>query len=266
MDVGTNLIFTGYDWHEYFSRDGHFLATVSTNGVMQIWDVGRKVLWRQLTNTTGEAVPIIFFADGNKLITWSERDNLLHEFNLATGLEIQSWPAPTQFDVATITPDERFCLAIGEGSGVLRNLADESQTKLDLDALEIDTGSYSPDGKLFAIASSLGYARVWDTATWQPVTLRGFLQGVHGMGFSKDGRRLATGSDENEAVKLWDTESWQEVLTLGGQGTGFGGVRFSPDGNTIAWGNTTTLYLWRAPSWAEINAAEAKEKAESKQP
>jgi MATE family multidrug resistance protein len=43
-----------------------------------------------------------------------------------------------------------------------------------LDVLELDVGSYSPDGKLFAVASSLGYARVWDATTWQPVaTLRG---------------------------------------------------------------------------------------------
>ena len=46
---------------------------------------------------------------------------------------------------------------------------------------------------------------------------------------------------------------------------------FSPDGNVIG-----TLNLWRAPSWADINAAEAKDptspgyggqgKAETKQP
>ncbi len=29
---------------------------------------------------------------------------------------------------------------------------------------------------------------------------------------------------------------------------------------------TGTLHLWLAPSWAEINAAEAKEKTEIKQP
>jgi hypothetical protein len=51
---------------------------------------------------------------------------------------------------------------------VLRNLIDGSQTKLNLDALEIDVGSFSPDGKAFAIASSLGYARVWETASWRP--------------------------------------------------------------------------------------------------
>jgi WD40 repeat protein len=98
-------------------------------------------------------------------------------------------------------------------------------------------------------------------------TLGGFLKGVHSVGFSMDGKRLATGSGDQEAVKLWDTESWQDVFTLEGQGTGYIGVGFSPDGNTLVWGNQTgVLQLWRAPTWEEINAAEAKEKAESKQP
>jgi WD40 repeat protein len=114
----------------------------------------------------------------------------------------------------------------------------------------------------------MGYARVWDTASWRlAATLRGFLKGAHAVGFSRDGKRLAIGSGDQEAVKLWDTESWQDVFTLEAKGSGFMSAWFSPDGNTLGWGNQSgVLHLWRAPSWAEINAAEAKEKAESKQP
>ena len=116
-----------------------------------------------------------------------------------------------------------------------------------------------------AVASDLGYARVWDTATWKLVaTPGGFLNGAHAVSFSADGKRLAIASNNKEAVKLWDTESWQEVFTLEGQGTGFQGAYFSLDGNTLGWGNQTGLYLWRAPMWEEINAFEAKEKASSK--
>jgi hypothetical protein len=62
-------------------------------------------------------------------------------------------------------------------------------------------------------------------------------------------------------------DSWQELLTLEGAGSLFGLTAFSPDGNAIGTlSNDGILNLWRAPSRAEINAAEAKEKAESKQP
>ena len=77
------------------------------------------------------------------------------------------------------------------------------------------------------------------------------------MAFSPDGKRLATGSQGKEAIKLWDVESHQELLTLEGQGSTFNRMAFSPD-DAILGCNTGRglLHLWRAPTWAEIEAAE----------
>lgn len=263
LEVATNI------YSSCFSSDGRFLAVCWTNGIIQVWNPSQRVLLHQLTNTTGNVWALNFLADGKKLITFSFRDNLLHEWNLTTGAEIQSWPAPVTFDgAAQLTPDERSYMAIGrEGDVVLRILADASQTKVDLGVLEAYNAFFSPDGKLLAVTSSLGFAKVWDVATWKLVaTIGGFLNGVKPSSFSPDGKRLALASNGKEAVRLCDTDSWQDVLTLECQGTGVGGVSFSPDGNDLIWGNNTTLYLWRAPSWAEINAAEAKEKTDAQQP
>jgi WD40 repeat protein len=77
--------------------------------------------------------------------------------------------------------------------------------------------------------------------------------------FSANGRRLAIGSNGREAVKLWDLDSRQELLTLAGHGYIFGDIQFSPDGNTIAArSGQGSLHLWRAPFWAEIAAAEKR--------
>jgi WD40 repeat protein len=60
-------------------------------------------------------------------------------------------------------------------------------------------------------------------------------------------------------VKLWDLTTGQEVVTLEGTGMLFHFTRFSPDGNLIAAINGDgKAHLWRAPSWAEIEAAEKK--------
>ena len=252
-----------------FSDDGRFLAVNWTDGSLQVWDVSQRVLLYRLSHPAGKVTAQKFRAGGKRLITWSESDNLLHEWELPTGVETQSWPAPGAFSSIGLSPGGRESIAIGrEGEIALRNLDEESGRKLDVDILEGDIGSYSPDGKWCAIASSLGFARVWETATWQEVaTLRGFLKGAHSVGFSADGQRLAVGSGDNEAVKLWDTESWQEVFTLEGRGTGYMGTWFSPDGNTITWANQSgVVHLWQAPSWEEIHAVEAKEKAEAKSP
>ena len=263
LEAGANIL------SSCFSPEGRFLAVNRTNGILQVWDVAQRVLLHQLTNAPGNVLAQILVPDGKRLITWSEHDNLLHEWDLTTGLERQSWRAPEAYNGVELSPDGRQCVSFGrEGGVLLRNLADRNQRDLSLDVLEGDMGRYSPNGKLFAVPSSLGYTRVWDVASWRQVaSLGGLLKGAHSVCFSADGKRLAVGSGDQEAVKLWDTESWQDVFTLEGQGTGYIGTWFSPDGNTIAWGNQTgALYFWRAPSWEEIAAAEVKEKPEIKQP
>ncbi|HTY87489.1 MAG TPA: protein kinase [Candidatus Acidoferrum sp.] len=253
LEIGTNL------YAPYFSRDGRSLAVGSTNGVLQIWDVSRRSLGRQWTNTTGLVKPLSFLSDDNKLITWSAVSNLLHEWNLTTGLELQTWwTSSSVFSGFCLSPDERSCMAIGHlGDVVFRNFVDESQTNVNLDVPYGVRASFSPDGKLLAVASEFGYARVWETATWREVaTLRGVLPGVHSVAFSGDGKRLATGGGTGEALTLWDTDNWQEVLMLEGQGTGYA-ISFSPDGNAISTMNVTqNVDIWRAPSWEEIAAAE----------
>ena len=253
-----------------FSTDGRYLAAGSHNGVLQIWDVTRRQLYQQWTNGMGAVAPDSFLAEGNKLITWSDKDGLLHEWDSATGRELWSWRKPGVWQGAlAISPDEQSCVSIGyEGDVTLKNLTDGNQTSLNLDILEGACASYSPDGKLFAVASDLGFARVWNTVNWQPVaTAGGFLNGAHSVAFSPDNQRLAIGSGGREAVKLFDPESWQIVFTLEAPGNDFQQMAFSPDGNTLGWLNQENmLYLWRAPSWDEINTAEAKVKAEGKRP
>jgi eukaryotic-like serine/threonine-protein kinase len=262
LEVRTNID------SDCFSPDGHFLVVGWTNGVFQVWNPSQRVLLYQMANATGWAENLL--DDGKKLITFSERDNLLHEWNLTTGVEIQSWQAPVGLELSfhpfALAPDKRSLLACGEGNSILRNLVDQSQTYPNLDILEAGNGIYSPDGRLFAVSSSLGFARVWDAASWKSVaTLGGFLNGTKAVNFSPNGKRLAVASNGREAVRLYDTDSWQDVFTLKGQGYGLD-ASFSPDGNTLVWQSESALYLWRAPSWAEIHAAEAKDTVDSIQP
>jgi len=84
------------------------------------------------------------------------------------------------------------------------------------------------------------------------------------MTFSPDGKRFFAGSMGERRLRLWDTESWQELFTIEAQGGSQVEADFSPDGNTLAALDATgILQLWRAPSWEEIAAAEAQEKAEA---
>jgi len=123
----------------------------------------------------------------------------------------------------------------------------------------------SPAGGLVASATYGGLVRLFDPAKGEWIeSLHGHLNGAFSVAFSQDGRRLISTSGGREAVKLWDVGTRQELLTLGGGGSFLLAALWSADGDMILAGQP--WQAWRAPSWEEINAAEAKEKAEGKQP
>ena len=104
---------------------------------------------------------------------------------------------------------------------------------------------------------------VWDLAQQPPHRLaRTRLHGIPYLGFSPDGRRLITsGPWSRDAVKLWDLEIGRELAALTGEPGIYYGVGFSPDGKTLYAGSFSgTLLLWRAPSFADIEAAETPDK------
>jgi WD40 repeat protein len=161
--------------------------------------------------------------------------------------------------MSTFSPDDQCMVAFdGERGGLLHHLATKQDTRLDLK--QVSGTAFSPNGRLLAAVSILGIGHLYETATGRKTaTLQGFLQGAHSVSFSPDGQRLAIGSNGNEAIKLWDVESLQELLTLKGQGSMFNSVAFSPDGNILASINSQgLLHIWRAPSFDDIARLEAQ--------
>jgi WD40 repeat protein len=215
-----------------FSSDGKLLVLAGWQDPrrMEIREVttGRLVLQSDIRMTFPEYRPLVGFADaGRKLVAANRR---------SAGLEVAFWDL-TRPEQPPIRHNER---------GFLRGL------------------SISPDGRWVAAGSEAGIVVLYDATTMERRNvLQGTMQSVFSVAFSPDSRSLASGSGGREAIKLWHVETGQELLTLPGKSSILTDIAFAEDGNTLLLGRFRqpgSWQMWRAPSWAEITAAEAKGK------
>jgi WD40 repeat protein len=102
--------------------------------------------------------------------------------------------------------------------------------------------SFSPDGKLFAIADNM-HLRLWDAATGELVgLLAGPRETIRALAWSPDGKTLATSSGSK--VKLWNVATRQELTTFLGSNVAYWHA-FTADGSLMVADAMNTIRLWR---------------------
>ncbi|HEY9174488.1 MAG TPA: protein kinase [Verrucomicrobiae bacterium] len=257
LELGSNVLAA------CFSPDGQLLAAASPEGTIQLYDLQRGEPLRAIASGDGWELPVAFLSRSNHLLTQQFRGGDFRVWEVTTGREIRQWqPAAPAFPWKNTVSSEGHWLGVMNGDGVVQllDLVSGQERRLVLNLKQVNGAAISPDGRRLAAVSVLGMGQLCDLTTGQEIaTLHGFLQGAHSVAFSPDGKRLAIGSNGNEAIKLWDVESRQELLTLKGRGSIFNATTFSPDGNVLASCNSQgLLHLWRAPSFNDIARAEAQ--------
>jgi WD40 repeat protein len=262
--VGTNLS------DALISEDCKWLAAGLSNGVVEVWDLERRTRTRQLHSEAGLSVPSAFLRRGKHLLL-SDWGRIYEEWDLTAGQKVTNWPGPATWKSRPVVRGERWCLMTGQPTKdapnqiILRDLQTGQQSCTNLSQGDAYGGAISPNGEHLAVPNSWGRISVFRIPTLEPVVaFRGFFQGAHSTAYSPDGSRLAVGGGGIEAVKLFDSTNYRELLTLPGKGTIFWDTQFSQDGNWLGSVNLNGgLHLWRAPSSEEIAALEAKQKADS---
>jgi WD40 repeat protein/serine/threonine protein kinase len=244
-----------------YSPDGTLLVSGSLSGKIRVWSCAERCLLRELDGHNDPIYGLYFRADGTRLLSVDVKGK-------AIWWDTRTWQAGQTFVVefaggGAVSPDGRL-LAIGDATGALRWLNAETG-----DLLATTAGpphpavrvAFSGDGSQVAGVSEYGTVALWDPSSFKLIAaFQGHMQGAQGVAFSPDGRRLATGGGTDlDAIKLWDLSTRRELMTLPGQGSLFLIVAFSPDGQWLAACSFEgKLHLWRAPSWAEIKAAEKR--------
>jgi WD40 repeat protein/serine/threonine protein kinase/tetratricopeptide (TPR) repeat protein len=212
----------------------------SPAGSINLWDA---VTGQLLLSLRGHKRPIhslAFSPNGERLASAGGEDRTASIWDAKTGKRLHTFQADG-FNVVSVafSPDGTRLVTGGIRDGIKAWDASTGQAlKSPPSGKAVISVAYSPDGKYLAAVANERLVKVWQANTG---TLEQSYAGAPDVAFfqvafSPDSRRLAVVG--HEVVKLWDTATWREVLTLQGKWSNerecFPRLAFSADNRQLA--------------------------------
>ena len=237
-----------------FNHDGTLLASGDGDSVVVIHDVAGGTVLRTLQGQPGKIDSVAFSADGRRLVSGSNNRTIYL-------WDMQDSASPPKPEVL-----------IGHGNGVIgvvfsadgKSLFSAGfedtliawqvtppphQAALAANGAGIGALAVSRDGGVVASGGEDGTIRLWNRASRErqadPTRLEGHRGLVRALAFSADSSLLASGSDDDRRVLLWDVATGRELKQLDGE-RDVTAVAISPDSTLLAWAceGKETIQLW----------------------
>jgi WD40 repeat protein len=212
-ETNTHLVgHSGYIRDLRFSPDGAWIATVSWDRSVRVWDAGTGQNLQVLNGHSDRVHQVAFRQDGCQLISVSE-DRTARFWSLAAG----AW-------------HQRLSESPCEGG---------PRKAVRSAAIRMNSASFNQKGTLLATASTDRRARIWDLVKGtRSQLLPQQSQNVLATAFSPDERLLAVGEGSTQRsrtpseVRLYDWRNGTELAKLQVEGRARS-VQFSPDGRFL---------------------------------
>ena len=177
----------------------------------------------------------------------ARQQRALGDAGTAALLALEALPDKAADNVRPYVPEAEF-----ELNGALRDLRERIVLGHDKAVL---SAAFSPDGKRIVTAFQDKTARVWDSATGQPIgePLKGHDSIVYSAAFSPDGKRIVTASYDKTA-RIWDAATCRPIgEPLRGNEGAVWSAAFSRDGKRIVTASQdTTARVWDAENGKPI--------------
>ncbi|HEY9606173.1 MAG TPA: serine/threonine-protein kinase [Allocoleopsis sp.] len=242
------------------SPDGKLLASGGDDKTIKLWNLETGKLLRTLTGHSDIVESVTISPDG-KLLASGSNDKTVKLWNLQTGQEIRTLTGFSYFVVSVaISPDGQTLVSGADKiylwhlpTGSLISTIPNSSGNTVVASLAI-----TPDGKTLVSGSNWGQVSLWNLQNLlngcqgaQPCSpthvVSAYTGWVDALAISPDGKTLATGSDRESKIDLWNASTGQPRTTISNHVTSVESLAFSPDGKTLVTnGEDGKIEIWRS--------------------
>lgn len=284
------------------SPDNKSVAVMMGNDTIELWDIATATRTRtidgyepdrdanKMAMDTGGRVAVrlvlsnknrlvksdLAFSPDGKTIAASLGNATVRQYDAGSGMEVGATPGHVS-GVMALGSDGRTTVTVSKESVWVWNATAGQVRHWPLYPAAV-AAVVSPDAKRVVTSSTGGVIRIWDTTTGEKIrdidTKRGDVAGI---GFSPDGKIIATKAELNSALNLWDAATGAHIRTIGQDGDPvFSGGRvmldisgmqtpaivFSPDGRLIAaTADKKQVGIWDAASGTLVSEIPAPSRA-----
>jgi WD40 repeat protein len=251
-----------------FAADGT-LITVSRDRTISSWDLAKgreQNQWSYPENVAGTA----FSPDGQTVATWSwhneDKDKGVEFWEATTGKPKKGWIAPNLKQILGVrfTPDGKEVL-IGAQHGAMIWDPATGKSRYKIAGPKAQEIAFSPDGRTVAALGG-GDANfphgsvlfVWDLASGKSRAPNdpdlGHFGQVDSVVYSPDGKTIASSSQTDRTLRLWETATGRLLRTLPmKEDINFHSLMFTPDGKYVLQGTTAAIIRYDAATGREAS-------------